>query len=246
LARLVGGAIFEGVRLRIFPSPGLNEFVEGVGALLVGGVRATYYVVGLIVAINTFSATAAWRGVVDNAPLSRVIQAAWADYVPTTVVGFGGGVTVPSTGASRAPAVGGEALPILTGSPGHPDLVAQAQLLEMTELARRQSGLAPFVLDPQLTSVANGHTEDMAKLALLFHDSPTTGSLSDRLRASGVPYQSSAENVAFARTLDAVFSGLMASPEHRRNILSTEFRRIGVSVSRTDPSGILITQDFAD
>jgi len=42
LARLVCGAIFTDMHVRIFPGRSANDLIEAAGGLVVGGVRATY------------------------------------------------------------------------------------------------------------------------------------------------------------------------------------------------------------
>ena len=116
----------------------------------------------------------------------------------------------------------------------------------MTNLARRQAGLPALIVVPRLNELAAEHTTEMARLALLFHDSPTSGSITDRLHAAAIPFRLSAENVGYSRSLEGAFSGLMLSPEHRRNIMSLDLHRMGVSVVRTDPTGFLLTQVFTD
>ena len=97
-----------------------------------------------------------------------------------------------------------------------------------------------------MTDVARQHSLEMYRLGYFAHDSPTYGSPADRLRLAGVSFTVAGENIAYAPTVSSAFRGLMASPEHRQNILSSDFHRIGVGVAQSSLWGVVVTQDFAD
>jgi uncharacterized protein YkwD len=86
----------------------------------------------------------------------------------------------------------------------------------------------------------------MFRMAYFAHDSPTLGSPSDRAHAAGVPFRALAENIAYAPSVTAAFAGLMASGEHRQNLLSADFSRVGIGVVESGLWGYMVTQDFAD
>ena len=79
---------------------------------------------------------------------------------------------------------------------------------------------------------------------VFLHRSPSTGLLSDRMRAAGVPYTVAGENLALAVTTSEVHRGLMASDGHRANMLAHEFRRVGVAVI-DGPYGLMTVQVFS-
>jgi uncharacterized protein YkwD len=228
-----------------FYDTGRNELLNNLGGGLFGGLRTILIVICLLVGIYSFPEGAAWRDTVARATGTAVIMNA-TNYLPLNIAMPIDIHPVPTVVSLTPIPFGAEPLPTSAGSPGRPDAVSDTHLLDMTNLARRQQGLAPLVDDPRLDQLAREHTTEMAKLALLFHDSPTNGSITDRLRVAGIPFRLSAENVAFSRSLEGAFSALMLSPEHSRNILSVDLHRIGVSVVGTDPDGFLLTQDFTD
>ena len=243
--RLRVGAVFSNIDLAVSDNSGFSDIFNTLGAMFFGLVRGAYYIALIIIIVNAVPALTSWREPVARAGLPHAIQAIFSSLLPADVVPTDYSTVVITTSSGAHP-VSGEPLPTTVGVPGRPDPKAESQLLDMTNLARRQDGLPPLVLDPQLNLIASEHTMEMSKLALLFHDSPTTGSISDRLRSANIPFRRSAENVAYSRALEFAFAGLMFSPEHRGNILSSDLHRIGVGVSQTDPAGLLLTQDFAD
>jgi len=244
--RLRLGALLTNVDLTLSGNAGFTDLADTIGAMVFGLLRGAYYIALMIVIVNAVPAMASWREPVATASLPATIQSIFAGLLPPSAVpiDYSSGGTADASGAAHP--VAGEPLPTTAGVPGRPDPGAESQLLDMTNLARSQAGLSPLVLDPQLNAIASDHSMEMSKLALLFHDSPATGSISDRLRRAGIPFRRSAENVAYARALEFAFAGLMFSPDHRSNILSPDFHRIGVSVLQADPAGLLLTQDFTD
>jgi uncharacterized protein YkwD len=246
LIRLRVGALFSNTNLALSDNPGFSDLVDTLGAILFGLLRATYFIALVIVLINAVPAVASWREPIARASVTHAIQSIYSILLPPGVVPTDYS-SASASGASGLPLpVSGEPLPTSVGNPGRPDPGAESQLLDMTNLARQQAGLPPFVVVPELSIIASEHTTEMSKLALLFHESPTSGSISDRLRTAGISYRRNAENVAYARAVEFAFAGLMLSSDHRSNILSPDLHRIGVAVSQTDPSGFLLTQDFAD
>jgi uncharacterized protein YkwD len=79
--------------------------------------------------------------------------------------------------------------------------------------------------------LAHDHNLAMARKRRLFH----TTDLGDRLRF--VSWHSWGENVGAGVTPYGLFKAYMASPEHRANMLSANFDRVGISFVRRD--GIL-------
>ena len=60
------------------------------------------------------------------------------------------------------------------------------------------------------------------------------------------PILSAGENIAYAPTTALANDGLINSPEHRDNILSKDFNKIGVGVIDAGTYGKMFTQDFTN
>ena len=127
------------------------------------------------------------------------------------------------------------------------DLAAENRMLELVNAIRAQQGLPKLSADPQLQSAARDHSLDMYRRAYFSHVTPDRKTPFDRIKAAGVHYVTAGENIAFAPDVEQAESGLMASPDHRANILNSDFKRIGIGVYR----GVggyeeMFTQDFSD
>ncbi len=121
------------------------------------------------------------------------------------------------------------------------------QSFQLVNSARRENGVQPQLVFDQLTSsVARAHSEAMRDSGFFGHDGPD-GSLSQRLRAAGVSYSAAGENVAKVVSRPdpaaSAHAEFLASPVHRGNILSGEWRLAGVGVARSGDS-YWLTQIF--
>lgn len=123
---------------------------------------------------------------------------------------------------------------------------AEASLLSLTNEARKAAGRRPLAPLPALANVARKHSVDMAEHRFVAHNSPSTGTPSDRVRRAGIGAVYVLENLGAAASAREVHEGLMGSPGHRANILDANATHLGVGVVR-DPSpggGLIVTENF--
>jgi uncharacterized protein YkwD len=123
----------------------------------------------------------------------------------------------------------------------------EQRLLVEINRARAANGVPPLRSDRRLKAAAEAHSRDMAAHGYLGH-----GDIGRRLQSYGVRARLIGENVAWGQgsvRADAVVAGWMASPVHRANLLSRQFRRVGVGVVTGSFGGHgrahLVTADFA-
>lgn len=126
------------------------------------------------------------------------------------------------------------------------DPESEGVMLRLVNQERALAGLAPLAADNRLRDVARSHSEEMFHLGYFAHESPATGTPFDRLRRAGISFGAAGENLAYAPSVEVAHRGLMNSPEHRRNILAPEFRRVGIGVMRSGLWGRMFTQEFTD
>jgi len=126
------------------------------------------------------------------------------------------------------------------------DLDAERQLLEMANADRSRAGLAPLKMDDGLVRAARVHATKMAAQEQLSHQFTGEPSLTDRISAtSALHLDRAGENVAMAANPVQAHEALMASPQHRDNLLSPKFNVAGVGVVRKDGK-LYVAQDFGD
>jgi len=102
-------------------------------------------------------------------------------------------------------------------------------LMELINQHRAEYNLAPLETNWEAARVARHKCEDMKLYNYFAHHSPVYGSFFDTLDNFNIPYQSAGENIATGYSEpEAVVKAWMASPNHRKNILSKTFTEAGV------------------
>jgi len=108
---------------------------------------------------------------------------------------------------------------------------AERKIFDLLNEDRQKAHLRPLGYDEKLAAVARAHCKDMQAHDFVGHVSPTTGDAVARMRRAGLAAPVILENVARAYSPEEVERGLMDSPGHRANILSTEATTVGVGVA---------------
>jgi len=108
---------------------------------------------------------------------------------------------------------------------------AEARMLVLLNRDRAVANLPALEPDPAVAAVARAHSADMRDHDFVGHVSPTTGSASDRVDAAGIKTGVILENIARAYGVAEAQAGLMNSPGHRANALSTAATRVGIGIT---------------
>ena len=99
---------------------------------------------------------------------------------------------------------------------------------------RAQHGLGPVTVDAGLVTAAAFQAGNNARTGQLSHE--VGGSFTARMASAGLGRSWSAENLsAGSETFDQVLARWKASPEHNKNMLIPQIRRIGIA--RVDAPG---------
>jgi uncharacterized protein YkwD len=100
---------------------------------------------------------------------------------------------------------------------------------------RKNNGLPPVTIDPELMKIAETQAQGMASHDKLSHD--VVRSFHDRLKSGGYRAYTAAENVgAGYHTLAEAFSGWRDSPSHRANMLLDGATRMGIAAAHAPKS----------
>ena len=95
---------------------------------------------------------------------------------------------------------------------------------------RRNNGLNPVTLEPQLMIMAEAHARAMASRNKLDHN--VGGQFNERVRRSGYDAKVAVENIgAGYHTLAEAFSGWRDSPPHRANMLHSGVTKMGIAAA---------------
>jgi len=126
------------------------------------------------------------------------------------------------------------------------DKTAESQMFAMVNQERQKQGVKELSLDQGLTIVGREHCEDMFKRGYFSHNTPEGLSPFDRMAKNDISFTYAGENLALAPNVDLAMQGLMQSPGHRENILSTDFGKIGIGVIDGGIYGEMFCQEFTD
>ena len=117
-------------------------------------------------------------------------------------------------------------------------------VLQQLNASRREAGLSPLKISPELVEAARRHSVEMADQRKLSHQFPGEPPLPQRLAATGAHFFRSGENVGFNTQADLIHDAFMHSPPHRQNLLTPEYNSVGVGIVQKGDS-YWVTEDFA-
>lgn len=111
-----------------------------------------------------------------------------------------------------------------------------ASFVSKANAERTSRGLPALRVATDLTAIAKHHSEDMAAKQTLYHNPNLATEVSN--------WQVVGENVGDGGTVQSIHDAFMNSPEHRANILATDYTEIGIGTV-TDANGVIwVTQVF--
>jgi uncharacterized protein YkwD len=108
----------------------------------------------------------------------------------------------------------------------------RATILDHVNVARAAAGRVPVVAEERLTAAAQEHARDMLARGFYDHTSPEGDGPAQRARTVGYRWRFVAENIAKGLIRhDEVVGRWMGSSGHRRNILDSRAREVGIGVA---------------
>lgn len=127
-----------------------------------------------------------------------------------------------------------------------PDPAAEGYMFSLINKERVSRGLKEVVFDDQLRDVGRNHCKDMFERGYFSHYALEGTSSFDRMDEAKIVYNAAGENLALTPNTDLAMQGLMNSPGHKANILSSDFGRVGVGVVDGGIYGEMFCQEFTD
>lgn len=126
------------------------------------------------------------------------------------------------------------------------DIFAEEEMLSLVNVERTKLGLDKLIMSPALRDLARDYAKDMFLRGYFSHYNKEEQSPFDRMDKAGISYAVAGENLALAPNVTLAHQGLMNSEGHRANILSSEFRKIGIGVIDGGIYGEMVVQEFTD
>jgi uncharacterized protein YkwD len=134
------------------------------------------------------------------------------------------------------------------------------QVLAHINAARTAAGLSALTLDAQLSKASALHNQLMINGCGLQHECTGEKGIGDRFSAQGVRWTSAGENIGYGSSgssnaaiagaanglTDSMLAEKPPNDGHRKNLLNSGFKRIGLSVVRDSNGLTWMTQDFVN
>ena len=127
----------------------------------------------------------------------------------------------------------------------------ERRILVLVNREREQVGIRPLRFSSELATAAHQHSATMATAGFFEHRGVGEPALFDRVTASGMDTDHVGENIfetsegVSVAVADECVKMWMQSEGHRRNMLSPEFDKTGISVGVSRDGENYITEDFA-
>lgn len=135
--------------------------------------------------------------------------------------------------------------PASTGDYTTLSVAAQEQkLLNLLNQDRVAHGLSPLIHDSALSAIARAKSNDMNSNNYFSHTSPTYGNAASMLQHFGYSFNGVGENIAHHATVEKSQAAFMSSEGHRRNILGSQWTKVGIGISIDKNGFIYATQLF--
>lgn len=126
------------------------------------------------------------------------------------------------------------------------DQTSEDVMFRLVNQERQKVGLPKLFWDTKLRDLARAHSRDMFVRGYFSHVDPDGHDPFQRMHAAGIQFEAAGENLAYAPSVQIAHEGLMNSPGHRANILSSDFHRIGIGVIDGGIYGKMFTQEFTN
>jgi uncharacterized protein YkwD len=164
----------------------------------------------------------------------------------------------PTTTASPTPTTPAATTPAPTPTPTADTVIDQ--VLAHINASRTENGLVALTLNADLSRASELHNQLMIGGCGLSHQCPGEAGLGDRFTAQGVRWTSAGENIGYGSAgssqaavvgaanglTDSMLAEQPPNDGHRRNLLNTGFRQIGLAVDRDANGLVWMTQDFVN
>ncbi|MDM8008093.1 MAG: CAP domain-containing protein [Phycisphaerae bacterium] len=140
-----------------------------------------------------------------------------------------------------------EALPEGGYTPSNADVLV-ARMLELVNNERTGRGLQPLTLNPILSQMADDYAKEMIECGFFSHLSPTGEGPGQRAVSAGYVFLAVGENLAGGQTTpeQAMADWMKSTEGHRENVLSPQWKEIGIAVRVGGEYGVYWVQEYGN
>jgi len=121
----------------------------------------------------------------------------------------------------------------------------ESRMIQLVNNVRKSYNLQPLQFCNGLCDIARKHSLDQLQSNNIFHISPKTGTVQDRMDNNQYPYSLFGENVAMGQNMVTLHQKLLKSKGHFKNIVHRDFSHIGIGILANHKNRLFITQLFS-
>jgi uncharacterized protein YkwD len=129
------------------------------------------------------------------------------------------------------------------------ELVNRARL-DAANSAETGGRALPLKWSASLAAVAREHSRDMLMKGYFGHNDPDGRTPGTRVKAAGIDWQATAENIAAFDSVPSAEAAFMNEPRfahnHRANILNPKYTEVGIGIVQSRSGRYYITQEFIE
>lgn len=126
------------------------------------------------------------------------------------------------------------------------DQDSEEKMFKLVNYERERAGLEKLSYDKSLTLLARAYAKEMLQEGFFSHYDLRGGSPFDRMAHANIMFLHAGENLALSPGVTLAHQGLMNSPGHRANILSTRYQKVGIGVMDGGIYGLMFVQEFTN
>lgn len=124
---------------------------------------------------------------------------------------------------------------------------SEQKMFNLINKERKLRNLPPLTFDEKLRETAEEYGQEMFIYGFFSHYSKIDhSSPAERLNRKNIQFFITGENLAYAPDVQIAHRGFMESEGHRANILSVEFKKVGIGVVEGGIFGKIFVQEFTD
>lgn len=234
------------VNMNILSSGSLSRQLSSIIGIFPGMLSGTVLVMFIVTVLTALPVSPFFKHAISNSTLGSFFVDR-SQVLEKSIAGvFGGAAEETLNFLTVEPQSNASVNLGFTTDKGVVDTNAENQMLSKVNIERTSRGIVPLSMDTDLQNLARSYAQEMLTKGYFSHYSPEGLSPFDRMNNAHITYTYAGENLAFSANVDLAMQGLMNSPGHKANILSVNYKKIGIGVIDAGIYGEMFVQEFTD
>lgn len=234
------------VNVNILSSGSFSKHLSSIVGIFPGVLSGTVLVMFIVTVLTALPVSPFFKHAISNSTLGSFFVDR-SQVLEKSIAGvFGGAAEETLNFLTVEPQSNASVNLGFTTTSGTVDTNAENQMLAKVNIERVSRGIAPLSMDSSLQDLGRSYAQEMLAKGYFSHYSPEGLSPFDRMNNAHITYTYAGENLAFSANVDLAMQGLMNSPGHKANILSVNYKKVGIGVIDAGIYGEMFVQEFTD